>query len=87
MELWTIGSKAVVLGYIVMASFLINFASAASPWHILAYLLYLVVNIAVPIFTNIRLKQFLIARLRRIRHRMRDPAGPVVPAAASDQCV
>lgn len=61
MELWTIGNKAVVLGYIVMASFLMNFASAASPWHILSYLLYLAVNIAVPIFKNIRLKQLLIA--------------------------
>ncbi|MDU5141195.1 MAG: histidine kinase [Paenibacillus dendritiformis] len=61
MELWTIGNKAVVLGYLVMASFLMNFASAASSWHILSYLLYLAVNITVPIFKNIRLKQTLIA--------------------------
>lgn len=61
MELWTIGNKAVVLGYVVMASFLMNSASAASPWHILAYLLYLAVNITVPIFKNVKPKQLLSA--------------------------
>lgn len=50
MESWVIGNKATVLGYIITASFLANMASEISPWLILCYLLYLAVNITIPIF-------------------------------------
>lgn len=58
MELWTIGTKATVLGYVVTASLLAH--SAVSPWHILAFLLYLAVNITIPTLKAAKPKWLLI---------------------------
>ncbi|GAA3411290.1 sensor histidine kinase [Paenibacillus hodogayensis] len=61
MELWTIGNKAAVLGYVVAAAYLADSESAVNPWHMLAYLLYLALNIAVPIVKKQQPKRLLVA--------------------------
>ncbi|USG66600.1 histidine kinase [Brevibacillus ruminantium] len=60
MEYWTIWNKATVLGYIITASFLAHLTSEISPWLILGYLLYLAVNITIPIFKKTKPKQMLV---------------------------
>lgn len=60
-ELWAIGNKAAVLGYVVAASFLADASSAVGPWPMLAYLLYLAVNTAIPIFKPSAPKRMLAA--------------------------
>ncbi|MGG3884992.1 sensor histidine kinase [Brevibacillus panacihumi] len=59
LENWMIWNKATVLGYIMTASFLAHFASEINPWLILGYLLYLAVNIAIPIVKTSKPKRVL----------------------------
>ncbi|WP_211745624.1 sensor histidine kinase [Paenibacillus sp. Marseille-Q4541] len=60
MELLKIKNKAVVLGYVITASFLANSTSSASSWLVLSYLIYISMNIAIPIFKKPKPKQLLI---------------------------
>jgi len=48
MDLWSIGNKACLLAFVVAASFLP--APTADPRYILACLLYVILNVAIPIF-------------------------------------
>ncbi|WP_239618175.1 sensor histidine kinase [Cohnella mopanensis] len=48
MELWIIGNKAGLLAYMIAVSFTLN--STDHPWFTLACLLYVCLNIAIPIF-------------------------------------
>lgn len=59
LENWMIWNKATVFGYIMTASFLAHFTSEINPWLILGYLLYLAVNIAIPIVKTSKPKRVL----------------------------
>jgi signal transduction histidine kinase len=61
MDRWTIGNKATVLGYIMIASFLAHLASEVNPWLILIYLLYVALNISLLIFKKPQFKRLLSA--------------------------
>ena len=48
MEYWLIGNKAALLFYVIAATYFLSGTSTS--WEILAYLLYLIFNIAIPLF-------------------------------------
>jgi signal transduction histidine kinase len=58
MDFWIIGSKAGLLSYVISATFFLT--TTTNPWYILASLLYLCLNISVPIFKRIRPKLILV---------------------------
>jgi len=51
MDLWSIGNKACLLAFVAAASFFP--APTADPWYILAFLLYVILNVAIPIFKSL----------------------------------
>lgn len=58
MDLWIIGNKTGLLFYVILSASILS--PASSPWLILADLIYLCVNIAIPILRkHIRLQQLL----------------------------
>lgn len=58
MDLWLIGNKTGLLFYIILTVSILP--EATSPWEILAELIYLCVNIAIPIFRkHVRIQQLL----------------------------
>lgn len=57
MEIWSIGNKAALLIYIItVASFI---GESADAWYVLAYLIYIMMNVARPLFKHTVLKQSL----------------------------
>lgn len=54
MELWTIGNKVIVLGFVVITSYFA--ASQPSPWLVLYFLLYVALNLTALIFKKTRMK-------------------------------
>ncbi|RKN75790.1 sensor histidine kinase [Paenibacillus ginsengarvi] len=60
-ELWAIGNKAVLLGYVIAAAFLNDPSSAVASWHMLVYLLYLAINVTILIFKAPSAKWLLAA--------------------------
>jgi signal transduction histidine kinase len=58
MDFWSIANKASLLIYVITTFYFQT--TATSSWYTLAYLVYLCLNIAIPIFKNVRLKQSFI---------------------------
>jgi signal transduction histidine kinase len=58
MEFWTIANKAILLVYVIAVSFFQS--PTPNAWYTLAYLSYLCLNVAIPIFKRVRLKLLLI---------------------------
>ncbi|CAM3636837.1 histidine kinase [Cohnella lubricantis] len=60
MDLWIIGNKLGLLVYIILSVSILP--KTGTPWDILAYLIYLCVNVTIPIFRNdARIQQLLSA--------------------------
>ncbi|MBB6730815.1 sensor histidine kinase [Cohnella sp. CBP 2801] len=59
MDIWTLGNKASLLFYLIAASYFMN--AKATPWDVLAYLVYLCLNVAIPIFKGKRPRLALMA--------------------------
>jgi signal transduction histidine kinase len=57
MDFWIISNKAGLLSYVIAVSFFL--APTANPWYMFTFLLYLCVNISIPIFKKTRPKQLL----------------------------
>lgn len=57
MDIWLIGNKAALLFYVITATFSVS--SVGNEWNLLAYLGYVSLNIATPIFRKKRPKQVL----------------------------
>ncbi|MCD9022412.1 sensor histidine kinase [Cohnella silvisoli] len=58
MDYWTIGNKASLLAYIIAVSY--SQTQATNSWYTLAYLLYLCLNILIPIFKRNNPKMLLV---------------------------
>ncbi|KAI7255827.1 hypothetical protein KC345_g11067 [Hortaea werneckii] len=57
MEIWTIGNKAIVLLYVILAA---SRPGEPDPWLVLAFLIYLALNLCIHIAKKKRIKQVLI---------------------------
>jgi signal transduction histidine kinase len=56
MDYWLLGNKTALLIYVIAISYF--YSAAALPWLVPAYLFYMIVNLAVPIFKSHRFRTF-----------------------------